>query len=59
MLNRANQSLLNPQFATEKWSDEEERTLVMGMKVYGTENAASDRRQCEMSSYHLIMSRSG
>jgi len=31
--------LLNPQFVNEKWSDEEERTLVMGMKVYGTENA--------------------
>ena len=39
ILNRANQSFINPQFINEKWSDEEERMLVMGMKVYG-ENAA-------------------
>ena len=34
VIHRANMSLVNPQFVNEKWSEEEERTLVMGMKVY-------------------------
>ena len=31
---RAHTSLINPQFANEKWSETEERTLAMGMKIY-------------------------
>lgn len=33
-------SLVNPQYVNEKWSEEEERTLAMAMKVYSqTDNA--------------------
>lgn len=40
VINRANMSLVNPQYVNEKWSEEEERTLAMAMKVYSqTDNA--------------------
>jgi len=34
IIHRAHNSLINPQFVNEKWSESEERALVMGMKVY-------------------------
>lgn len=34
VLNRANTTLINPQFSNEKWKEEEVRTLAMAMKVY-------------------------
>lgn len=40
MSTRINQSLVNPQFVNEKWTEEEERMVVMGMKVYQGEYAA-------------------
>mmetsp|Transcript_8137 Transcript_8137/g.15317 ORF Transcript_8137/g.15317 Transcript_8137/m.15317 type:complete len:515 (+) Transcript_8137:32-1576(+) len=40
IINRANMSLVNPQYVNEKWTEEEERTLAMAMKVYSkTDNA--------------------
>ena len=43
LLVRANQSLLNPQLQSEFWSTDDERRLVLCMKIYSTMNEEVDK----------------
>lgn len=55
ILTRAHTSLVNPNFVRDIWSDEEDRKLVLCMKIYRDETSAAIKaavsKQCHLSSH--------